>query len=224
MYYTVYKTTNKINGKIYIGSHRTKNLNDNYLGSGKYLKYSIEKYGIDSFTKEILFVFDTAEQMYAKEAEIVNEDFILEQNTYNLKVGGFGGFDYLNAWKDNPTHSNEHMSRMSKLGQPARNAERIERFANDTYRQMWGDMSKRNQQQQYNKGRVPGMLGKIHSADTKRKISVANSLNQQGTKNSQFGTLWITDGVSNKKINKISDIPPGWYRGRTYNTALPSTD
>jgi hypothetical protein len=215
MYYTVYKTTNKINGKIYIGSHKTRNLNDNYLGSGKYLKHSIEKYGIDSFIKEILFVFDTAEQMYAKEAEIVNEDFISEQNTYNLKVGGFGGFDYLNAWKDNPTHSKEHMSRMSMLGVPARNAERNERFSNNTYRQMWGNMSKRNQLQQYDEGRVPGMLGKIHSVDSKRKISIANSLNQRGTKNSQFGTLWITDGVSNKKINKTSDIPPGWCRGRT---------
>lgn len=215
MYYTVYKTTNKINGKIYIGSHKTKNLNDNYLGSGKYLKHAIEKYGINSFTKEILFVFDTADQMYAKEAELVNEDFLSEQNTYNLKVGGFGGFDYLNAWKDNPTHSNEHMSLMSKLGAPARNAERIERFSNNAYRQEWGDTSKRNQLQQYDKGRVPGMLGKTHSVDTKRKISIANSQKQQGNKNSQFGTLWITDGSSNKKINKTLDIPPGWYRGRT---------
>lgn len=96
MYYTIYKITNKINGKIYIGSHKTKNLNDNYMGSGKYLKYAQKKHGIENFTKELLFVFETAEEMYAKEAEIVNENFLAEENTYNMTVGGFGGWDYAN--------------------------------------------------------------------------------------------------------------------------------
>ena len=96
MYYTVYKTTNQVNGKFYIGSHKTKNPNDDYLGSGKYLKYAIEKYGRDNFVKEVLFVFDNPTDMYAKEAELVNIDFIAETNTYNLKQGGFGGFDYIN--------------------------------------------------------------------------------------------------------------------------------
>ena len=100
MYYTVYKTTNQVNGKFYIGTHKTVDLNDDYIGSGKYLKHAIEKHGIENFKKEILFVFDNAEEMFAKEAEIVTVDFLTEENTYNLKVGGFGGFDYINQNPD----------------------------------------------------------------------------------------------------------------------------
>jgi len=48
----IYKTTNKINGKIYIGKDTTSN--PQYLGSGKLIKRAILKYGVENFTKEIL--------------------------------------------------------------------------------------------------------------------------------------------------------------------------
>lgn len=35
MYYFIYKTTNLINGKYYIGQHRTECIDDGYLGSRK---------------------------------------------------------------------------------------------------------------------------------------------------------------------------------------------
>lgn len=96
MHYLIYKITNLIDGKEYIGSHRTKNIDDGYMGSGKYLKHAIEKYGLTNFKKDILFDFQTAEEMYQKEGELVNEEYLATTNTYNLKVGGFGGWDYLN--------------------------------------------------------------------------------------------------------------------------------
>ena len=96
MHYTVYKITNKINGKIYIGKHKTKNLCDGYMGSGKRLKDSIKSHGIENFSKEILFNFDNEEEMNFKEAEIVTEEFCLREDTYNMCPGGNGGFGYIN--------------------------------------------------------------------------------------------------------------------------------
>jgi hypothetical protein len=53
MFYTIFRTTNKKNGKIYIGKHQTDNINDTYIGSGTALIAAIKKWGRDSFVKEI---------------------------------------------------------------------------------------------------------------------------------------------------------------------------
>lgn len=91
MHFTVYKTTNIINGKVYIGSHITKNIHDDYLGSGKYLKQAINKYGRENFTKEVLYVFDNRADMNSMERSLVNEAFVKDRQTYNATVGGSGG-------------------------------------------------------------------------------------------------------------------------------------
>ena len=91
MKYTIYQIKNKINGKIYIGKHQTENLDDGYFGSGIALREALKKYGKDNFLKEILFVFDSEEEMNAKERELITEDFVKRKDTYNLGVGGEGG-------------------------------------------------------------------------------------------------------------------------------------
>jgi hypothetical protein len=89
-YYTVYKITNINTNKFYIGAHETANPEDGYMGSGVYIKRAQKKYGIKSFVKEILFVFDTAQEMYAKEAELVQ----IQEGSYNIMKGGHGGWSY----------------------------------------------------------------------------------------------------------------------------------
>jgi len=214
-YYTIYKITNEINGKIYIGSHKTNNLNDNYMGSGKYLTHAIQKHGIENFTKEILYVFDTPEQMYAKEAELVNENFLVETNTYNLKVGGFGGWDYIN--------NNEEL-RIAKNKKARKNANKkgalekakkakAELMKDPVYVKQIGQKIS-----EANKGKPGIFKGKKHSQESRKKMSLSSKGKTVGEKNSQYGTIWITNGQENKKIKKDSIIPSGWYKGRKIQT------
>ena len=91
MYHYLYKTTNNVNNKIYIGIHSTSNLDDGYLGSGVNLKRAFKEYGRENFTKEILEYFDDRELLDLREQEIVNAEFVCREETYNLKTGGHSG-------------------------------------------------------------------------------------------------------------------------------------
>lgn len=88
--YIVYKTTNLVNGKIYIGAHRTKNIGDAYIGSGILFLKALKKYGYENFKKEILYVYQSEDEMFAKEAELVTEEFVSLDTNYNIELGGRG--------------------------------------------------------------------------------------------------------------------------------------
>lgn len=105
MFYTVYKITNIINNNIYVGVHKTKNIDDNYMGSGKIICKAINKHGIENFKKEILHFLDSEEEMYLKEKEIVNAEFLSRKDVYNLNEGGLGGWTYINTNKLNITEN-----------------------------------------------------------------------------------------------------------------------
>jgi len=104
--YTVYRTTNLVNGNIYIGVHKTSDPNDSYLGSGKLISKAVKIYGRENFAKEILFEFDNKSDAYAKEAELVTPDFIKERTNYNIAPGGKGGI----LWNcdNHPTKGKKH--------------------------------------------------------------------------------------------------------------------
>lgn len=114
MKYIVYLTTNlnsksgELN-KIYIGVHQTENpdIFDGYIGCGVYVnqpstymypktpfQYAVKKYGVTSFHRDILFIYDTPDAAYQKESEIVNIDFIKQTHVYNSCIGGIGGGNY----------------------------------------------------------------------------------------------------------------------------------
>lgn len=139
MYGYIYLTENLVNGKKYIGKHKADSFDNSYFGSGKILTEAIEKYGIENFSCKILdsinnipTVCDTLEQL--NNSEIYYIDYYNckeDENYYNLKSGGDGGWDF-KAWSgenngmygvhrfgaDNPNYGNtwdqEARDRMSQ--------------------------------------------------------------------------------------------------------------
>lgn len=99
-YHYFYKITNNINNHFYYGVHNTDNLEDGYMGSGKRLHLAYKKYGIENFTKEILRFFDTSEEAFEYEAEIVNEKLVSDKNCYNMINGGKSGTTNMIVVKD----------------------------------------------------------------------------------------------------------------------------
>lgn len=88
MKFIIYKIVNNFNSHEYIGVHGTYNINDNYMGSGTALREAILEYGIGNFTKTILHIFDNKQEALNKERELVNNEYILREDTYNKVVGG----------------------------------------------------------------------------------------------------------------------------------------
>lgn len=209
MFYTIYKITNKLNGKIYIGKHQTKDLDDNYMGSGKILRHAIDKHGIENFEKEILFRFDNEEEMNAKEAELVTGEFVKEDTNYNLCPGGKGGWGYVNSTPE------IYISRNRKNLKKAMSPEaRAKASKNIDYTKVGFSLVDKESLREFGRRCSDKWKGSRHTDSTKEKMSKA----QSGNLNSQFGTMWITNGKENKKIKRDSIMPVDWYKGRAKTT------
>lgn len=203
MYYYLYQITNLVNNKIYVGVHTTSNMNDGYMGSGKVIRSAIAKHGVLNFRKDILEYFENAESMYAREREVVTESFLLREDVYNLRRGGDGGFDYIN----NNLDLVERNTKASRNGRDKKSK---------TLKNLWesGLYQKRAVNDNFKEAAKTAFLNKKHTAETKEKIKQSVVGKQSGTNNSQYGTMWITDGSVSKKIKNDDIIPDGWVRGR----------
>jgi hypothetical protein len=215
MFYYLYEIKNLVNGKIYVGVHKTRNMNDGYMGSGKVIRSAIEKYGIENFQKVILETFESSESMYAREREVVTEEFLARDDVYNLRRGGQGGFDHINRTnlnvkfgKNSPFYGIEFSKKMN-----ARLREKLSssKEFKEKLRQISSLGGKRNFEKN---GSAFTWLNKSEEFQNKRKKKFKEIGHSQGEKNSQFGTMWITNGVANRKIKKTSTLPEGWKKGR----------
>ena len=192
-YYIIYQITNTINGKIYIGAHETSNLNDGYMGSGTQISRAIRKYGLEKFTKEILFLCENAEKMYLKESEIVNSDFLSRSDVYNIKKGGIGGWDHIN------NGSEEHINRCKRAGDIASSTGKTKNNKFPTHASFKG--GKTSAEKTRNTTRFSGVKEKISTTLTGKTL----------------GHRWYNNGINNKKIKNGDIIPEGYLQGMINN-------
>lgn len=147
MYYFVYKITNIINNHYYIGVHQTTNIDDGYMGSGIRLHNAYKKYGIENFKREILMFFDNPVDMFDLERFLITPKEVQLKECYNVKVGGYGGWD--NARKQRTKESFKKMIETRRKN---------------------GWVSPMSNKQ----GFVSPMLGKHHSEESKEKNRIAH--------------------------------------------------
>lgn len=190
LFYTVYKTTNLVNGKIYVGLHITEDLNDNYLGSGSQIRAAVKKYGKENFKREYIKICSGPEEMYNLEAEIVNEDFVKRPDTYNMKTGGTGSWYHVNS---NP----EQKRKTSSTGGVKTSSRDTNPFKDPNWQREFNSMT--------NPEIVKAIVAKANSPEAiaKKKETWKQTGRGKGSKNSQFGTCWIYHpDHGNKKISK----------------------
>ena len=213
MVHTIYKTTNLVNGKFYIGIHKTDDPQDEYLGSGKLIRLAVAKYGGQNFKKEILFKFTDADEAFKKEEELIE---INRGNplSYNLRKGGSGGFDYLNrngfssiggkrSWAGKKKKWEKNPESRKKQDESSRRNLAIA----TTYVTL--EMRRKNQ-----KIGIEAWRGRHHSDEYKKR----KSRELLGDKNPRYGQVWVNLGGLEEVISPIefeSYLSLGWIKGRS---------
>ena len=183
MYY-IYRITNKVNGKTYIGQHKYKKLNDKYMGSGVLLGKAKKKYGIKNFEKEIL-EFDIPNVDLANDWE---QMYILFERVkgkaeYNIANGGYGNKGF--------HHSEETRRKISEINKGKHLSEETRRKLSEI-----------------NKGVNHHNYGKHLSEETKRKISEMNKGKHIPT--NKFNTdYWKGKKFSEEHKRKLSEAKKG---------------
>ena len=154
----IYKTTNLVNGKQYIG--RDSHNNPNYLGSGPLLKKAIKKYGKENFKKEVIEECSSFEQMVEREEHWLNYyDVGNNPMFYNLQNSGTGVI--LKGERNHfygKKHSEESKRKMSESTRGEKNPN-------------WGKHHSDKTKQKMSLAQV----GKVLSEETRKKLSISHT-------------------------------------------------
>lgn len=203
----IYKTINVITGKYYIGMHATSRMRDGYIGSGLILRRSVAKYGRANHKREILEFCNSQSELILRETEIITEELLADPLCMNIRLGGKGG----GKWTPEQQRENNHRSLERQR----------ELRLNPDWVNIKGAKTSSSLKAAYATGKKvsttkPHPEGWTHSEETREKMSLMYkaSGHSKGEKNSQHGTIWITDGIGSKKIKASDGIPEGWVRGR----------
>ena len=239
-YNIVYKTTNKINGKIYYGAHRTDNLDDDYFGSGKAIKRALNKYGKENFTRETLFFFNNKNDMDDKEREIIAEEgAVADPNSYNMKEGGHGGdcgpearikisqrtteyyqnpdnrvksSEVMIDYYKNPENRTKHSERQKEFyrNNPEARTQKSEALKEFYQNNPESKIQKSEALKEFYRNNPES---KIQKSEALKEFYQNNPEARIAQSERQKGSIRITDGTKNRTIPGNNSIPEGWWRG-----------
>lgn len=252
MLYYVYKITNTVNGKFYIGKRGHKDpYSDSYMGSGRQIQSAIKKYGKDKFIKEILQVFETNDKAAELEKSLVTREIIETAQCYNMHEGGHGGFGHINnvppekrvnviALKEKvesgeievggtKNWSAESWERVRYYGWNARRA-RGEVLAQNTWRDL--TLEQREQRKKKISDGVSGENNWAHGthiyidSEYNGSLPPTTVLNKQRYKDGSQPNGWITvrEWKNNRKNKKNNAYGRHWYNDGSTNYYLYPTD
>jgi group I intron endonuclease len=223
----IYKITNLINGKIYVGQD-SKN-NPNYFGSGLYLKKAFKKYGKNNFKKEIIEYCTSKEELDDKEIFYIKKFNSCDLRIgYNISIGGTGGPNFKNRkhnektkeklrdiWikkkKDinfiHPLIGFKHSEETKKMYSINRKG-KLSGKKNPMYGKKHSEESKKNMSNP-RFGKENPMYGKKHSEESKKKISqstIGIKNHFYGKKHSEEVRKKMSDKAKGRKNNNSKKI------------------
>jgi len=190
--------------------HSTSDLEDNYLGSGTQLWRSKNKHGKHTHTKEILEFLPDRKALADREREIVNESLIADPMCMNLMKGGEAG-GFMNE---------EHQLKCSSAGGRTTNPEKSKKAS---------EKMKESNRKMMEQGihHTPNWIGKHHRPEIRELIGANSSVKQRGSRNSQFGTRWISNEVESIKVkdeNLQVYLNNGYQMGRKKKVVKSESD
>jgi hypothetical protein len=215
MKFYIYKITNTINNKYYIGAHKTINENDNYFGSGKLLKRSIKKHGIENFIKEIVEYCNSESEMFERELEIIN-CVISDDLCMNISYGGHGGWTFVNKNKLNSRKgvslTKEHKEKIGAASKGKIVSETTKGKMSTARKQYWTNVDDDKKEKTKEKLRK---YAKNRPADHSKKISDTLKERYSVPENNPFYGKKHTE----ESKQKMSDALKGhvaWNKGKTH--------
>ena len=230
-FFTIYITTNKINGKVYVGQHKVKSLfaRDNYLGSGgRRYQNAIKKYGKENFSKEIITIAmtqseaDVLEKYYIKKYDSTNPE-----KGYNTLVGGQGSGRLNNPipWNKGK-HTGQHSSSCWEKGHtPWNKGKKLGPHTEEWKEKARGhtpwNKGKKGCQTAWNKGLILGpVTGEEYEKRYGNRVYDHEALSKAHKGQGKGRTPWNKGGKNPKasEYNKAHGVMPPSQKGKHWYT------